>query len=491
MTEEQKGQNQNTEQAALHDESPKPDALETDNAAKAQQTGYQRPQRPRKRRWLPSFFALGFAVLAMLTIGALAVYLYLSYRRGSLDAADIGLVKAGVVLTAAFSLLSAALAILAFILRKQKKTMAILAVVFSTLLLLLCGGAAYLYYYSFGGLQTDAAFNALDDKELYVVVTQPDGQLIPGNVPENTATQEEIDAAANLEEVEWEYLTDGDLPQETLDAIHPVKPINHSYLLDGSEQISNYLLLGLDERGSSDSVMIFSVDRYHHKLKMISIPRDSYVRIPQFGSYAKLAYAYNWGGAAWSVGTVNQNFSLNVTDYISVDFEQLAKIIDYVGGVTVEMNDKEAYYLRGFPGVHTGSCLLGGETTVHYARIRADSELNRTGRQREVLQAVLNTVKQMPATDYPALIRYCLGSCQTSFTADNLLELALEAVQNGYTIEQYSVLNMVDYWGGKLGKEQYFYCVYDMGIASDRVYRTIYEELYVSGYPEDSVKPEE
>ncbi|MBO2526995.1 MAG: hypothetical protein CW335_02270, partial [Clostridiales bacterium] len=72
--------------------------------------------------------------------------------------------------------------------------------------------------------------------------------------------------------------------------------------------------------------------------------------------------------------------------------------------------------------------------------------------------------------------------CTTSFRTDELMEICLEAVQNRYTVESYAVLENVNYWGGILGQEQYFYCVYDLNRASDWIYRTIYEDLYLSGY---------
>ena len=71
-----------------------------------------------------------------------------------------------------------------------------------------------------------------------------------------------------------------------------------------------------------------------------------------------------------------------------------------------------------------------------------------------------------------------------STDAPELLDIALEVVQGNYTIESYSLLESVDYWGGVFGDAQYFYCVYDINRASDWLYRTIYEDLYISSYPD-------
>ena len=245
------------------------------------------------------------------------------------------------------------------------------------------------------------------------------------------------------------------------------------------------MLFGLDGVDSSDSVMLVALDRVHQKIKLISLARDSYVFIPEFASFSKLAYSYTWGGAAMAVKNLNYNYYLNVSDYIAVDFDQLAEIIDRIGGVTVNIDEDEARYLSGYPNVHVGDCLLDGETAVSYARIRkssaTDSDRKRTGRQREVILSILNTLQTMPLSQYPGFVRDCLGMCATSFEAETLLTMAAETLGQNYTVEQYFFPEgQVDWWAGLI--KEYFYYVYDLRRASDRIYRIIYEELYISGY---------
>ena len=188
---------------------------------------------------------------------------------------------------------------------------------------------------------------------------------------------------------------------------------------------------------------------------------------------------------AMAVKNLNYNYYLNVSDYIAVDFEQLAEIIDRIGGVTVNIDEDEARYLSGYPNVHVGDCLLDGETAVSYARIRkssaTDSDRKRTGRQREVILSILNTLQTMPLSQYPGFVRDCLGMCATSFEAETLLTMAAETLGQNYTVEQYFFPEgQVDWWAGLI--KEYFYYVYDLRRASDRIYRIIYEELYISGY---------
>lgn len=186
-----------------------------------------------------------------------------------------------------------------------------------------------------------------------------------------------------------------------------------------------------------------------------------------------------------SVRVINYNYFLNVTDYVSVNFEQMASIVDYLGGVTVDIDEDEARYMRNYEGIHVGECHLDGEAAVTYSRIRqssaTDSDKNRTGRQREVLLSIMETARQMPLNRYPGFIRDCLGMCATSFDSTELLELAVEVMAGNYAVEQYFFPEeQVEWWGGII--QENFYYVYDLRRASDRMYRIIYEELYISGY---------
>ena len=81
----------------------------------------------------------------------------------------------------------------------------------------------------------------------------------------------------------------------------------------------------------------------------------------------------------------------------------------------------------------------------------------------------------------PGFVRDCLGMCATSFEAETLLTMAAETLGQNYTVEQYFFPEgQVDWWAGLI--KEYFYYVYDLRRASDRIYRIIYEELYISGY---------
>ena len=452
--------------------------------------GYRRPERSRRRKKTLGAAALTCALLALALVLAFCVYAFFSYRSGTLGGGDVRLGLIGVWAVAALALAGAGMGAAALFLKRQKKGMAIAALATGLVVLALCCVGLYAYQYVFDKMKQDEQFAALPDEALKVVQIKPDGEIVRETEPlATTLPIEQIEESPYYKEIEWEPIDYQALPEEAqalLDAEPPKEP---SYLRKGAEQVSNILLFGLDVSGASDSIILLSVDRAHQKIKMISLARDSYLWIPEFGTYAKLAYPYHWGGAQMAVGTVNYNFLLDVTDYIAVDFDQLAELIDMVGGVEVELDWDEIRCLQRLQsGLTYGTNRLYGEAAVYYSRLRessaSDNEIKRTGRQREVLTSLLQSAKQTRVGDFPRLIRNCLGMCTTSLDAPELLDIALEVVQGNYTIESYSLIESVGYWGGVFGDAQYFYCVYDINRASDWIYRTIYEDLYISSYPD-------
>ena len=119
-----------------------------------------------------------------------------------------------------------------------------------------------------------------------------------------------------------------------------------------------------------------------------------------------------------------------------------------------------------------------------------DSEVTRTGRQREVLNSLFNSAKSASISTYPALVDTVTNLCKTSVGGERILSMMIEAVSDGYTLENYALINYVKCWGGQFGKGGHWYFVYDLDAAGDTLYRLIYEDLYVSGYPNNALDSE-
>lgn len=208
--------------------------------------------------------------------------------------------------------------------------------------------------------------------------------------------------------------------------------------------IVNIALFGIDSRstatdnsksikGRSDSIIILSINGDEKTVKMTSILRDSWVPMEYKGKIRndKINHAYAYGGPTLSVKTINQNFGLDITEYASVSMYQLVSVIDDIGGIDIEITEKErkainTYSLNGKrtdPVDKAGLVHLNGFQAIAYARIRKiDTDMKRAQRHQAVLTAMLKKIRTLPKTDYPQLLRKILGRVETSMTYDEIFQ---------------------------------------------------------------------
>lgn len=193
------------------------------------------------------------------------------------------------------------------------------------------------------------------------------------------------------------------------------------------KEIRNIALLGIDSRdesniGRSDSIMILTLDGLHKKIKLTSIMRDSYVDIDGYG-LDKINHAYAFGGAELALKTLNENFDLNISEVMAVNFSSLSQIIDKVGGVNINITEEEVSHIQGIET--SGDYLLNGKQALAYSRIRyaTGGDYKRTERQRTVVQAVLNTIKDKNISEYPSLINEFLPLVETNMTSNDMIKL--------------------------------------------------------------------
>ena len=261
--------------------------------------------------------------------------------------------------------------------------------------------------------------------------------------------------------------------------------------------VKNIALLGLDTRednktGRADANVILTVDKVHKKLKLTTIARDSYVSIDGHKK-DKLTHAYAFGKSQLSVKTLNENYGLEITDYVTLNFFELARIIDYLGGIEVDVDKKEMGDLNGnvIPNTDfgdlpceliktTGLQNLTGAQAVCYARIRKiDGDIQRGNRQKEVLVAMFANVKQMNPLKLPELAKMVLSECESSLTSNDIIGLGSWTLLNSPEIEQLSIPNDNVPSKGQTIRGTW-YSVYDVSKAKTEIYDFINEINYYS-----------
>lgn len=201
----------------------------------------------------------------------------------------------------------------------------------------------------------------------------------------------------------------------------------------------NILLIGQDARegdahARSDSMILCTYNKATRELTMTSFLRDLYVPIPGYGSN-RINASYAFGGAPLLKKTLEQNFNVAIDGCIEVDFEHFSGIIDQLGGVKIELRQDEAEVINQ----QTGSALtegvqqLDGFQALTYSRIRSldlDGDFSRTNRQRKILNALVDSLRQTGVKELTPVIGQILPMLTTDLNRGQLFLYALEMLPN-------------------------------------------------------------
>ena len=293
-------------------------------------------------------------------------------------------------------------------------------------------------------------------------------------------------------------------------------------------KIINILVLGLDARFSeyedneegtrSDSNFILTIDLIHNKIKLSSLMRDMYVRIDgtyNINGYDKLNHAFAFGaysgfertgtskgayraGALRSVKTVNENFGLNITDYVIFNFYSFKDIIDEMGGVDIELTQDEIDILSGsgydvyvspeeqekipLKNAVPGIVRLNGYQALNYSRIRyIGDDIERTQRQQNVMQAMYSRFKKLNIFQIPAVLTSLIDRVDTSLDNGEIISSAKSIFIRSLPIEsasfpvefEFANINDVDY------------VTFDEYTTQEAIHDYIFRDIYPVLYNDD------
>lgn len=181
----------------------------------------------------------------------------------------------------------------------------------------------------------------------------------------------------------------------------------------------NIALLGIDSRADdyglgnrSDCMMIASINQETNGIKLISVYRDTYVYVMENGTKRldKITHAYSYGGAQNTLKSLNEAMDLNITEFVTVNFDAVIAAVDSLGGVYIDIDESEIKYVNDYidatsesSGVksshitHAGRQKLDGVQAVSYTRVRytAGGDYKRTERMRTVVEAMLSKAKTL------------------------------------------------------------------------------------------------
>ena len=216
------------------------------------------------------------------------------------------------------------------------------------------------------------------------------------------------------------------------------------------EELSGYrniALLGIDSRADdyglgnrSDCIIIASMDQKTKNIKLLSVYRDTYMQVEEHGKQVldKVTHAYSYGGAQNTLKSLNTNLDMNISEYVTVNFDAVIAAVDAMDGVTIDIDSSELKYINDYidatsktSGIKSsnitkaGKQKLDGVQAVAYSRIRytAGGDYKRTERMRTVIEAMLSKAKTLSVGQLNKLVDTILPRVSTNISATEILGL--------------------------------------------------------------------
>lgn len=230
---------------------------------------------------------------------------------------------------------------------------------------------------------------------------------------------------------------------------------------------TTYALFGLDHRSrneklnteNSDTIIIASINNDTKAVKLVSVYRDTLLNVKD-DTYSKANAAYALGGPAQAVNMLNTNLDLNITDYVSIDFDALVTVIDCLGGLDIPLSYAEIVHMnnycvetaeetgKSYTAVElpepkpedqeaiVGTYHLNGVQATSYCRIRytASLDMGRTERQRRVIQMIVDKAKKAGLSTIFDIMDQVFPMVKTSVSKTEILKLIPAMI--GYCIDE-------------------------------------------------------
>ena len=230
---------------------------------------------------------------------------------------------------------------------------------------------------------------------------------------------------------------------------------------------TTYALFGLDHRSkneklnteNSDTIIIASINNDTKAVKLVSVYRDTLLNVKD-DTYSKANAAYALGGPAQAVNMLNTNLDLNITDYVSIDFDALVTVVDCLGGLDIPLSYAEIVHMNNYcvetaeetgksytpvelpepkpedQEAIVGTYHLNGVQATSYCRIRytASLDMGRTERQRRVIQMIVDKAKKAGLSTIFDIMDQVFPMIKTSVSKTEILKLIPAMI--GYSIDE-------------------------------------------------------
>ncbi len=286
-----------------------------------------------------------------------------------------------------------------------------------------------------------------------------------------------------LPEDTYVYTEETTAPAETMEADETTEATTEATTVETTvppmtaDDIINILVVGQSARSGeasqmADTTILVSLNTYTGTVTLSSVLRDSYLKLPDYKGHtcgrAKFTVCYNlgyqWGdGTAGAMEMTNicmkDNFGVEVDYNIEIDFESFTKVIDYLGGVDIELTQAEADYLNKddlyvLYDVEAGVQHLDGMAALSYARMRkaegdSESDIKRSARQRILIETLLNKVRYLSLSELQGVADELLPLITTTMKSTDIAKLLVKIapIISNLKIESGTIPVEGTYWG--------------------------------------------
>ncbi|MCL2321491.1 MAG: LCP family protein [Oscillospiraceae bacterium] len=289
-------------------------------------------------------------------------------------------------------------------------------------------------------------------------------------------------------------------------------PVTEEETNNFSDKITNIAVFGIDERAPeydgdwarADSIIILTIDEKNNKIKLSSVLRDTYVNVLEYGNTIKdkinHSFAYGAGeeyavthnallayhaGAVRTIETLNDDFKLDIKDYVIFNFNSFKNVIDRLGGIDINLTQIEINRINASASNPVpdgeGFKTLNGEQALIYARDRYDgTDTDRSLRQRNVMGAVAKKMQTVNIVGLPGVIGELLTAVKTSFDMNEIFSISLKVLTSKMSME--STRFPVDgNWSSEMIGGVSYDVILDEGLNLNQIRDFIYNDILPQG----------
>lgn len=230
-----------------------------------------------------------------------------------------------------------------------------------------------------------------------------------------------------------------------LNTISDGEPQSEAEIVQNTEQIKNakpfsVLILGIDEEEEgltrSDTIIVATLNPQTESMKLISIPRDTFITLPN-GRSEKINAAYASGGALLAREMVSDYLDIPLDFYAALDFDGLVELVDAVDGIVVRPEFEFSWDGYDFP---KGPQTIDGKAALAYSRMRKKDprgDFGRQDRQKEVIVSILNKLNSTKSvTNFNQILTSISPHLKTNARSEQMIGMALSYASVLNNVEQ-------------------------------------------------------